>query len=268
MVTMNELDDPEELSHVLGQQPKTITVAKNEEKNRVEVHVKGLMDSPKNNVFEMATINNLSDYYDTVVVYINSQGGQMAVLTELASAIRKYNTVITVGTGVVASAAFMLWVLGDVRVVQDYTVFMAHRESYGMEGKTAHHVQLANFNNDLFSKMAGEYFEGLLTEEEMEKIEHSEVFLSSEEIIARDCAITWNQFVERDDLHTESRAIVNIDGVFYLSEGSILMEVEEPQPKKAYRTCEVIFDVPEKIEIDLVKEENSIILEEEEENNE
>lgn len=252
MIKFNELEKDDDDGPPFSMQPpnKFLTIARNEERSRVEVHVKGQFDAPRNNVYEIGALYDLSDTYETVVVYINSEGGRIDMLNELVAVIRKFKVVVTVGSGVINSAAFMLWTIGDIRVVQDYSIFMAHRESYHMSGKTQQHVELANFNQRIFSKMVDKFFENVLTSDELEKIKHTEIFFSGEDLIERGCAIHWDDFVEgADRVPEEVLNVIRLDGRYWIHEGNTLSEIDINFGGPVYKDFEVWFRVPNALPI-------------------
>lgn len=243
-------EDQEEMQMPMVPQPKFLTIARNDDRSRVEAHVKGTFDAPRNNVYEIGALYDLSDKYDTVVVYINSEGGRIDMLSELVSVIRKFKTVITVGAGQVNSAAFMLWCVGDIRVVQDYTIFMAHRESYRMSGKTDQHVELANFNQRIFSKTVDDFFKNVLTSDEMEKIRHSEVFLSGDDLIERECAISWDHFVEGSNRQpNDIITILQFGDEFWMPNGHTMTEVMIDFGGPVYKEHDIVYNVPNAVPI-------------------
>jgi len=191
----------------------------NEDRNRVEVHIRGVIDEPKTITNEIRTLYKLVETYPTILIYFNSPGGYTDTVVELLSIIKMFDLVITVASGTCASGAFMLWAAGDIKVIQDYTSMMIHRESYGYEGKTDQHSELAEINNKLFKYLLLDLCSNILTEEEHEKIKYTELYFSPETLIERGAAITWDSFIESEEQVIKSiPVLVFPDGNQYVTE--------------------------------------------------
>lgn len=250
--------DEDDVINLPMQKPKFLSIAKNDDKERVEVFVKGIFDDPQNNTYELGMLNNLTSEYSTVVVYINSQGGQIDMLTELMSILRRFDLVITVGSGTVASAAFMLWSIGDVRVLQKYTTMMMHRESYSMVGKTDQHVEYAQFVQKVNTKMMEEICEEVLTEEELHKMRTTEVFFCENDMFEREVAIPWEQFCEHDDHTVEIDYLFKMNDQMYMKYGDLFVEVTHIEVGDGYASHELIYDLPNKTAITIETEEEEV----------
>lgn len=219
-----------------------ILVTVNQRKNRVEVHIRGPFVPPHMVSTQIATLYEMADQYDTVLIYINSPGGSVDTLTELLSAFGRFETIITVAAGRVSSAGFFLWAAGHIRVVQKYTVLMAHRESYRFDGKTDQHIDFGVFTNKICGSMIEDLCGHLLTDDEKVRIRTTEVFLSDQDMIERNKAITWSQFISRDNVQPEYHTIMTLDGVDYTVEEDSAIDEEG----NVYNITELIYDIPEK----------------------
>lgn len=220
-----------------------ILVTVNNTKQRVEVHVRGPFVPPHMVSTQIATIYELAEKYDTVLIYINSPGGGVDTLTELLGAFSRFKTVITVACGQVASAGFFLWCFGHIRVVQKYTVIMAHRESYRFDGKTQQHSEFATFTEEVCGSMIEDLCGKVLTVSEMDRIRLTEVFLSDKNMIERQFAIPWEQFIKRDELTLNVQTTAMIDDKIYIIEGDIATDEETGY---GYDLNELMYDVPNK----------------------
>lgn len=164
---------------------KTITVGFNERKSVVELKIIGEIHEPREYVREFYILEELSVEYRILQITLNSPGGSLATLLELLSLIKKFDYIITVGKGRICSAAFVIWCAGNLRIADDYSVFMAHRESYGNYGKTTEHLEYAEKIDEINKSLFRNYLSGILTRKEMEKIKTTEVWLSYKDLINR-----------------------------------------------------------------------------------
>lgn len=237
----SKLDDEEEGEGVLDTN-SLILVTVNQRKNRVEVHIRGPFVPPHMVSTQIATLYEMSEQYETVLIYINSPGGSVDTLTELLSAFGRFQTIITVAAGRVSSAGFFLWASGHIRVVQKYTVLMAHRESYRFDGKTDQHIDFGVFTNKICGSMIEDLCGHLLTDDEKVRIKTTEVFLSDQDMIDRKKAITWSQFISRDNFQPEYHTVMSLDGVDYTLEGEAAVD----EHGNVYNIPELIYDIPEK----------------------
>jgi len=211
----DEYDDEKSGGEILIQQPKFIEIL--ETPSRIEVHLRGVFCPPMYVSKEIAYLYQMSKKHDTVIVYINSIGGDASLLSELVSVFRTYKSIITVASGNLASAGFMMFGIGDVRVVQDHTWMMAHRESYAAPpNKTENHLDLANYNKELYGNLLADTCGDILTEEEIERATRTEVYITANQLIERKAAISWSDFMQAEQREIEPRNIVSVDGVPFL----------------------------------------------------
>lgn len=164
-------------------------------KGRVELTLRGPLEDPRKISEVLTKLSHSAEQYSTCIVYINSPGGDLTSLVELLGILKKYKTVFTVASGGFSSAGFILWCAGMIRVVQDYSIGMLHREAYGYIGKTAEHADLANATDESVSALFADYCLPFLTEEEESKIEYTEVYFSANDLVERGVAITWDEFI-------------------------------------------------------------------------
>lgn len=176
----------------------SFNVVKNEKHNRIEVHIRGILPSPEDLGEPFTHLYNLAEEFSNCIVYLNTPGGDGNSMIELFSVLRKFKNIVTVGLGEISSAGAMLWCIGNIRVISEYTSVMFHRESYGWGGKTDQHLDLANHTSKIYSKLCKDIFDGILTDEEVEKTKYTEVYLSADDLIERGVAISWDDFKKYD----------------------------------------------------------------------
>ena len=232
-----------------GMQKSLLSIAINEKKSRVELHIRGVFKTPDEYTFQFGHLLNLSSEYSTIAVFINSVGGDADTFIELLSILKRFDNIITIGSGSVCSAGFMTWCIGHVRVVQDYTSLMAHRETYSVHGKGTLHREIYNCIQNNFKKAAEDIYEGILTEEEMVKIESTDIWLTYQDMLDRGVAISWDTFCYRDTGHTVNSVgnVLTFDqhDTPFMQNGDILypirrLEVDYDSPIPAPRV--VFFD--------------------------
>lgn len=224
-----------------------ITIMQNDEKNRVEMYIRGELPPPQVVSVELMTLDKLASSFSTLVVYINTPGGSGDTMTELLSIMKRYKTVITVSCGQAASAGFIIWCAGHVRVVQEYSVLMAHRESYRMQGKTEQHLSVALFNQKNFSRLLSSVCGHVLSEAEQETAKITEVFLLAEDAINRKVAISWEDFIGRDNRELETVTYVMLDDKTYqLLDENTVADASTPEGTPI-NINQIVYGLPYKI---------------------
>lgn len=174
---------------------KNIQVMEDKEKNAVILKIYGAIEEPEEYMEELSKLEALSNQYDILEITLNSAGGSLNTTVDIVSLIKNFEYVVTIGKGEVASAAFMLWTMGDVRVVTDYSMYMAHRESYGMYGKTSEHRDAAKVFGMVYEEMFENCFGTLLTKEEKSIAERSEAWISYKDLLKRERVISFDDYI-------------------------------------------------------------------------
>jgi ATP-dependent protease ClpP protease subunit len=210
---------------------RNIQVTEDPERNLVVLRIYGELDEPEEYVDEITKLDLLAKNYDIVEISLNSPGGSLNTAVDLASIINKYQYVITIGKGTIASAAFMIWTMGDIRVVTNYSMYMAHRESYGMYGKTSEHRDAADTFGKVYEEMFNECFGDLLTKKEKRIAERSEAWISYKDLVARDRVISFDEYIDPANPYSVMDAYVSQDGKMFMYD----METD------AYRNINVTF---------------------------
>lgn len=217
-----------------------IVITVNQNKNRVEASIRGVFPDANQVAGALMTLDELSSQYDTILLNVNSPGGDVATLADIVGVLDRFNTVITVACGMVASAGFLLWAAGDVRVIKNYTSVMAHRESYNYNGKTTQHIDLSSHWDDLGNRLLNEFLGGILTGEEIEKAKYTEVFLTDVDMIERGVAITWHQFLECDATEPQTTTVFHVgDKDFILLNDGF---VQDNETGYVYKLCHVLYN--------------------------
>lgn len=124
---------------------------------------------------------------DTIVIYINSEGGSLRMAIQIVNSMMASNAkVITSLDGDAYSAATMIFMAGHEYVINPNCSFMIHNYSGGFVGK-GHEVRTrVDHVNDYVAKMMKKFYEKILTEEEIEAvIDGRDIWMDSEELIER-----------------------------------------------------------------------------------
>lgn len=245
MITNNKAEFDNE------QQPVNfLTITEVPEKSRVEVNVRGHFVEQGLVAQQLDKLSSLAEKYNCVQYNINSPGGYLSTLMELMQITKKFSSVITVVTGSAQSAGFFLWCLGDIRAVANHSFIMAHRESWGYYGKSAEMVHISSVWDTLYEGMMDDICSEVLTEEEIEKAKFTEVFIPSNELIDRGVAISYDQFLEKDNQVLGSSLVIQIgDDNYIFDDEGIAHKVEIAYTDERYFIKELVFDLPTKIEL-------------------
>lgn len=174
---------------------KNIQISEDADREIVVLRIYGNIEEPEEYIEELAKLNNLSKKYDVLEIILNSPGGSINTTVDLASIISQFSYVVTIGKGEIASAAFMIWTMGDVRVVTNYSMYMAHRESYGMYGKTSEHRDAAKTFGKVYEEMFKECFDDILTDQEKIISERSEAWISYSDLLKRPRVISYDEYI-------------------------------------------------------------------------
>jgi ATP-dependent protease ClpP protease subunit len=195
---------------------KNIQVAEDKERNLAVLKIYGTIEEPEEYIEELAKLEILSKNYDVLEITLNSPGGSLNTTVDIASIIRNFTYVATIGKGEIASAAFMLWTMGDIRVVTDYSMYMAHRESYGMYGKTSEHRDTAKTFGLVYEEMFENCFGTLLTDIEKSVAERSETWISYKDLIGRDKVIGYDTYIKPINPYSIAETYITESGKMFM----------------------------------------------------
>lgn len=242
---MRKTSDDSLPMHPFMEPDHAFTMIKNDNHDRIELHIRGVIPSPSAVSGEFSMLYQYAEEYPTLLIYLNSPGGAVTTMVELLSIMDKFKTTITVATGEIASAGFFIWCAGQIRVIQPYCSVMSHRESYGGIAKTQQHIDQAVHVNELYAGMIEDVCGGVLTEEEVERIKYTEVFFSGKELINREQAISWEQFVEADTTPIEWGTFAMINGKRHVRVSEDLVKVESDEGQSyIINLYDAIYDTP------------------------
>ena len=196
--------------------PKNIQVIDDKNRGMAIVRIYGAIAEPEEYIEELAKLDYLATQYEAIEITLNSPGGSLNTTVDLVSIINNFKYVITIGKGEIASAAFMLWTRGNVKVVTDYSMYMAHRESYGMYGKTSEHKDAARIFGGVYEEMFEECFSELLTDAEKQIAERSEAWVSYKDLLTRPGVISFDEYTEAKNPYQVIEMYKTVNGKTFL----------------------------------------------------
>lgn len=174
---------------------KSISVVFDDSRSIVIMRIYGELEEPVKYARELDALRDFSSRTTTIEITVNSPGGDVSTFLPIYNYLKLYRNIITIGMGDVSSAAFMIWACGDIRVASDYCIFMAHRESYGMYGKTMEHLSMSAVFNKVYEELFEDLYEDILTEEEKQISLRSECYISYADLIERGAAISYDDYL-------------------------------------------------------------------------
>lgn len=150
-------------------------------------------------------------------IWINSIGGSVSTLMLLQSLIEQFEYVITIGTGEIDSAGFMLWCLGDERYLYSKTCCMYHSMSSGNVGKAQQLKEYGDYMErfqQIFENIVLE--KQILTKEQVEKGRLTQIWLMGSDLIERNKAIDFSQYKLRQSMQKIQG--FKMDNLFYVKD--------------------------------------------------
>jgi ATP-dependent protease ClpP protease subunit len=190
---------------------KSIVVSEVSEYHRVELFIRGQIDPVIEYSDELIKLQYLANKYSVLHVTINTPGGDLMTCLELLRIFKLYSHVVTIGIGEVASAGFILWSAGDIRVIDEYTILMIHRESFGNYGKTAEHLALANVSQVIYGRLYTNTVDKFMTPDEQYHSRISEVWIDAADMVNRGFAIFLSDFESPKRRIMDTTTLYHID---------------------------------------------------------
>ena len=163
-----------------------------------------------NSEFDGESMRNGSVYSDLLIdlkeadkgkelhIWINSKGGDVDLLMLLSQHIETFEYVVTIGTGEIDSAGFMLWCLGDERYLGQKTFCMYHGLSSGNFGKANEMQEFGVFIEKyqcVFEAIVRD--KGILTEEELKTGRYTEKWFLGKDLIDRGVSYDFVDYADR-----------------------------------------------------------------------
>jgi ATP-dependent protease ClpP protease subunit len=182
---------------------------------------------------ELTELVAMAESHSEIVMTINSPGGDVSTMLELIEILKMYGSATTIAVGELQSAAFILWMCGDVRVVSPYTSCMIHREGFGFHGKTNAHLDNASHLDRLYGAMLVDLVGAALTPSELEKAKYAEVYFTPDDLIERNIAIS-------SDVYNSSQSVVESQLVVY--DGRIFLRRADNGKLNLIKKLDIDFD--------------------------
>lgn len=124
---------------------------------------------------------------DSVVIHINSCGGNIATALQMLRAMTECRAEITCSVeGDCMSAATMIFLQGDILEVSPHSVFMFHNYSGGIFGKGGEMYDTVIHERNWSISLLTSMYKHFLTSEEIAAIlENKDIWMDSEEVVKR-----------------------------------------------------------------------------------
>jgi ATP-dependent protease ClpP protease subunit len=125
--------------------------------------------------------------YDTIFIYLNTQGGSLTTTIQIMSAMNSSAAkVVTCLEGHVCSAGTFIFLKGDIKVINPHGTVMIHNYSQTSSGKGHEVITQINYMNTYFNKLAIDIYTDFLTSEEIEYIKNgNDIYMDSHEVVER-----------------------------------------------------------------------------------
>ena len=126
-------------------------------------------------------------YYNTVKLYLNSQGGNLHTALQIANAMRESTATIQAIIDVEChSAASIIFLAADTWGVTDHAFMLCHSYSTGVYGKGHELASAYDFEKVRLDNIIDVYYKDFLTKKEISELKLGrDIYLNSEEIAAR-----------------------------------------------------------------------------------
>ncbi len=130
---------------------------------------------------------NTASEDDIIFFHLNTPGGNLDTGIQLISAIRNTSAkIVTILEGNAYSLGTLIFLVGDVLIVNDHSVMMFHNFSGGLRGKGNEMLGELNASVILFTSIAEDIYLPFLSKDELERIKKGEdIWMQSDEIRER-----------------------------------------------------------------------------------
>lgn len=152
----------------------------------LEFYLSGPIQSPDNYIEWFDAIRNAGET-DTVKIYINSPGGDIASALQLMRVMGDTAaTTIASVEGECMSAATMPFMVADECEISPHSLFMFHNYSGGPFGKGGELYDQVQFERAWSKKLLSAIYKDFLTDEEVQQmLDNKDIWLTSEEVAER-----------------------------------------------------------------------------------
>ena len=134
---------------------------------------------------------------DEIDVYINSDGGEVSAATAIYSQLRAHKAKInTYVDGIAASAASLIFMAGDRRIMREASILMIHNPGMFAYGNSQKLRTTADFLDKLKEAVLTAYNRAEISEEEISKMMDDETWLTAVDALEKGFATEIDNFGE------------------------------------------------------------------------
>lgn len=154
--------------------------------NQYEFYLSGEIESPDNYIQWFDVIRNARQD-DTIKIYINSPGGDLYTALQFLRVMGECEGhLITSVEGSCMSAATMIFLSGHEFQVTPHSLFMFHNYSGGVFGKGGEQYDQIQYERAWSEKFMNEIYKDFLTTEEITSmLNNKDIWMTSEQVLAR-----------------------------------------------------------------------------------
>lgn len=147
----------------------------------------GMIDDDISMYSELLNVLKTANENDTVVIYINSEGGVLRMALQIANAMLSTQArVVTSLDGEACSAATIIFLAGHEYIVNPNCTFMIHFYSGGAWGKGHELEARVNAMGAHTSKLMKAFYDKILSEQELaDVVSGRDIYMDSEELLTR-----------------------------------------------------------------------------------
>ena len=151
-----------------------------------EFYLSGEILEPENYIDWFDTIRNAGPQ-DAVVIYINSQGGDLHTAIQFLRVAADSQAHITTSVeGACMSAATMIFLAAHEQEVTPHSLFMFHNYSGGTFGKGGEMIDQLKFEYEWSRKFLTSVYQDFLTEQEIQSmLDNKDLWMTAEEVVQR-----------------------------------------------------------------------------------
>lgn len=150
-------------------------------------YIHGVIEDEISMYSDLLNVLKTSNENDTIIMYINSEGGSLRIALQIANAMLATPAkVITSLDGEACSAATLLFLAGHEFIVNPNCTFMIHFYSSGVWGKGHELESRVNHLGSNVAKLMRSFYDKILSEEEMNGvISGRDIYMDSDELLER-----------------------------------------------------------------------------------
>ncbi|SJZ95324.1 Clp protease [Cetobacterium ceti] len=154
---------------------------------------------------ELEALGDVSE----IDVYINSDGGEVSAATAIYSQLRAHKAKITTYVdGIAASAASLIFMAGDKRIMREASILMIHNPGLSAYGTSKQLRAAADFLDKLKEAVLTAYNRADITEDEISKLMDEETWMTAADALERGFATEVDTFSPKLDLEIDNNVLM------------------------------------------------------------